>query len=131
MVKPKADKTLQLRSGARHGKRMLTAAEIMSEMGQNPIRNIARNAAKAEQAGDYATAVRGWTEIQCYLEPKRKPVDPDEKEERSKRIATLEELTRIKTAILAGAMEGKAMVAFGDQGVVDAELVPDAVDDLV
>jgi hypothetical protein len=104
-------------TGARKGKRMLAAEEVMKRMGQNPIENIARNALKAEINGDYGTAVRGWSEIQCYLAPKRKPIDPEEQAERSKRLVTLDELQAIKHALRSNLLEAEAKA-------IDAQEVP-------
>ena len=103
---------------ARIGKRMLLAREVMQRMGQNPIENMARNAAKAELKGDYSTALRGWAEIQTYIEPRRKPVDPIEQLEKGERIATLQELQRMKLAILKGHGEGSE-----GQAVIDVEAI--------
>ena len=99
-------------------KRLLTAREICELLGENPIRNIIRNANAAEKLGDHSTAVRGWQEVQSYLEAKRKPIDPAESALKHKQVATLEELTRIKTAILAG-----TVAAIDEATGLEAEMI--------
>lgn len=56
----------------------------------------------SEDIKDYSTAAGIWKELLAYVEPKLKPYDPGEDKEREAKLVTLEELRKIKTAILSG-----------------------------
>lgn len=91
-----------LTRGKRRGKRVLTCAETLSRTGQNPFENLVRLAVKAERAKDFGTAAANWRYLGDFIDAKRKPIDPTEIKDLEKRAVTLEELQKIKTAILAG-----------------------------
>lgn len=88
--------------GSYPGKRYMPPKRTLELYGENPTLNLMRLARKAEGACDYATATRAWSEILTYVEAKRKPTDPAEAALKGKQAATLDEITRIKNAILAG-----------------------------
>lgn len=91
-------------------------AQTLAQMGVNPAREIARLAVLAEMEGDLSTASTNWRFLQEYVDAKRKPIDPQEQAEREKKGATLEELQRIKAAILDG-----TIMAIPVQQVIEAE----------
>ena len=81
---------------------ILTTREIVQTRGESPINHLIRLAYKAENEGDLNLASSNWKEIQAYLEPKMKAIDPIEQNEKRKQTATLAQLADIRTAILKG-----------------------------
>ena len=107
-------------SGRRRGKRVLMTQEVLRNTGQNPIENIIRLARKAEKDGDYSNALRGWIEIQSYIEAKRKAVDPMEQDAKRKQAMTIKELEAIRDQLLAGTTTAIIEV----EAIEIAEIVP-------
>jgi ADP-ribose pyrophosphatase YjhB (NUDIX family) len=89
-------------TGTRRGKRFMQVREVLSQTGHNPTMHLIRIAIKAENNSDLATAARIWAEINCYVEAKRKAVDPTEQVERLNQAATVAELQAIREKILEG-----------------------------
>lgn len=76
--------------------------ESCAKIGINPAEELMRLAYLSEDAKDYSTAAGIWKELLAYIEPKMKAYDPGEDKEREAKLVTLDELRRIKTAILSG-----------------------------
>jgi len=89
-------------TGSRKGKRFLTAKQVLEAQGQNPVMNMIRLAIRAEKEDKLNTAMRGWAEIQCYVEAKKKSIDPVEQLDRLNRMSTMQELQQIREKILEG-----------------------------
>lgn len=85
-------------------KRQITCVKTLEDMGLNPFREIARLAVVAERNGDIPTASQNWRHLSLYVDAQRKAVDPAENAMKHKQIATLEELAKIKTAVIAGSL---------------------------
>lgn len=96
-------------------------AQTLAQMGINPAKEIARLAVLSEVKGDLITASTNWRFLQEYVDAKRKAVDPLEQEQRGKAVATLEELQRIKHAILQGTIE-----AIDESTVIEQERLPES-----
>ncbi len=101
-------------------KRIQSTLEALQRYGENPAVNLIRLARIAENQGDYALASTNWRELLGYIEAKRKPIDPIEQKEKMQRIATLEELSALKAAIIAG-----AATLIDEQGVIENQAVQD------
>lgn len=86
----------------RNLRRLESAQEICSILQVNPLFEIARIALKAEKQGELKTAQSCWSEIQSYMAPKYKAVDPAQQIEKAAKAADLAELQKIKQAILSG-----------------------------
>lgn len=91
-------------------------AQTLAQMGINPAREIARLAVLAEIKGDLNTASTNWRFLNEYVDAKRKAIDPTEQAERERKGATLDEIQRIKQAILEG-----TIMAIPVQQVIDQE----------
>lgn len=111
--------------GRYRNKRILSVLEVMQSMGENPTRRLINLANLAEKAGNLETASKNWRELLSYIEAKRKPIDPVEQKKLEKQILTMEELSRLKAAVLAGACE-----IIEENSVIEGELVPVKSDSL-
>ena len=106
----------QLPRRKRGGKRVRVVREVLTDTGYCPVQNMIRVAIKAENAKQYSVAAGLWKELQSYMEPKFKAIDPLEQAQKAKDIMGLEDLRKIKEAILEG-----------DVGAVQEALpIPDA-----
>lgn len=76
--------------------------EALAKVGINPAEQLVRIAYLSEEAKDYSTAAGIWKDLLTYIEPRMKSYDPGEDKEREARLVTLDELRKLKTAILAG-----------------------------
>lgn len=87
---------------ASKGFKKLKTWESCAKRGINPAEQLMRIAYLAEDHKDYSTAAGIWKELLSYIEPKMKAFDPGEDKEREAKLVTLDELRKLKTAILAG-----------------------------
>lgn len=98
--------------------RLKQCVQTLAEMGLNPFREIARLAVKAEKNGDLTVASTNWRFLGEYVDAKRKPIDPLEQAQLEKSINTMEDLAKLKAAILGG-----AAVLIEDSSVIEHEAV--------
>ena len=96
--------------------RLKQCVQTLAEMGLNPFREIARLAVKAEKNGDLTVASTNWRFLGEYVDAKRKPIDPLEQAQLEKSINTMEDLAKLKAAILGG-----AAVLIEDSSIIEHE----------
>lgn len=106
----------------KNGKRVQRANEVLMQTGHCPIKKIINLSLKAEKQGKLETAMSGWKEILAYVQPKFKAIDPLEQAQKAKDIMSLEDLNKLKQAVIAGDIDG---VQAATPQVIEAEIVGD------
>ena len=98
--------------------RLKQCVQTLAEMGLNPFREIARLAIKAERNGDLTVASTNWRFLGEFVDAKRKPIDPLEQKQLEKQLTTLEDLSKLRAAILGG-----TMVAIEEDSIIEPEAI--------
>ena len=98
-----------------------TAVQTLAEMGLNPFYEIARLAVRAEKEKDLVTASTNWRFLSEYVDAKRKAIDPLEQKALAKQVGTMEDLQKLKAAIMAG-----TMALIPDDSIIEPEAFTEA-----